>query len=49
MMLIKIDRPRRIDQIIDYFGESLRASSDERPPEGGSALDLRTPRRTNAA
>jgi hypothetical protein len=49
MILIKIDRPRRIDQFIDYFGEPFRASSGERPPEGGSAVDPRTPRRTNAA
>jgi hypothetical protein len=34
MTLVKTDRPRRIDRVIDYFGE-LRsgASSDPRPHE----------------
>jgi hypothetical protein len=32
MTYVKIDHPRRIDQFIDYFGESRHtASSDRRP------------------
>lgn len=47
MILVKTDRPRRIDQIIDYFGEPLRVSLGDRPP--GGAVDPRTPRGANAA
>jgi hypothetical protein len=35
MTLLKIDHPRRIDQIIDYFGDSRRAGSNDPRHDGG--------------
>ena len=37
MTYLEIDRPRRIDQFIDYFGDSRPAVSTDRPPNGGAA------------
>jgi hypothetical protein len=43
MTLVKIDRPRRIDQFIDYFGELRRPTSNGSPPPG-TAIDPRETR-----
>jgi hypothetical protein len=38
MILMKADRPRRIDDIIDYFGEARRGvPADPRLPDGTTA------------
>lgn len=44
MTYVKIDHPRRIDQVIDYFAESRRAASTDPRPYGGEAVDPRGPR-----
>lgn len=36
MTYLEIDRPRRIDQFIDYFGDSRPAASTDRLPYGGA-------------
>ena len=43
MRLVKIDRPRRIDQFVDYFGEPHRALSGSRL-DRGPARNPRGPR-----
>jgi len=37
MTLVKPDRPRRIDRVIDYFGDSRHGASNGPRPEPGSA------------
>ncbi len=49
MTLVKIDHPRRIDQVVDYFREPHRAASSDPRPYGGAAVDPREPRRVGAA
>jgi len=48
MKLLKIDYPRRVDSLIDYFGE-LRPASSGSSPAGGAVMDPREPRRRDAA
>lgn len=36
MTLVKLDRPRRIDPVIDDFGEPRRAASSEPYGTGGA-------------
>jgi hypothetical protein len=46
MKLAKIDHPRRVDQFVDYFGETRRAVPQSRRP--GADRDLPEPRRREA-
>ena len=48
MTLVKIDQPRRIDELIDYFGEPCRAASSG-PRSYGGAVVVDPPRRGEAA
>lgn len=48
MMLVKPDRPRRIDEFIDYFGERPAAETHA-PGPYDVAADDKQPRRDEAA
>ena len=49
MTLVKIDQPRRIDQVIDYFGEPHHAASNVPPPPSVAVVDPREPHRREVA
>lgn len=49
MTFVKTHQPRRIDQIIDYFGERHRAASSDTRLHGRASTDVRTPRQREGA
>lgn len=49
MTLVKIDHPRRIDHVIDYFGAPAHPEWRAPRPHGGAAVDPRESRRREAA
>ena len=48
MTPVKMDHPRRIDQFIDYFGQSCCIASSDPRPYGGDAVNPRAPHRREA-
>jgi hypothetical protein len=40
MTLVKSDRPRPIDRVIDYFGDSRHGALTDPRPDEGSAVRL---------